>query len=392
MYVAYSDKQIELQKELHDYFAKLIPPEVRDRIKGEGSHSEEARQIRRQMGADGWLGVGWPKEYGGRSLSALEQFIFYDEAQKAGAPLPFIALNTVGPTLMRFGTDEQRQKYLPGILKGELDFAIGYTEPNAGTDLASLQTRAVREGGEYIINGQKVFTSGGDVADYIWLAARTDPEAKKHRGISIFIVPTDSPGFSTQPLYTMGGGHTTFSFYEDVHVSAENLVLGENEGWKLITTQLNHERVGLAANSGAIMRLVSEVIDWARETKTTTGERVIDQPWVQLSLARAHAVLDAVKLHNWRMAAALQADSLTPGDASASKVLGTEAAQEAARILGEVVGQAGYLTAGSPGAELAGRVEAAYRGAIVGGFGGGSNEVQREIVAWTELGMPRRAR
>jgi len=392
MYLAYTDAQRALEEELQEYFRKLIPPEVRARLKGEGAHTDEAATIRRQMGTDGWLGVGWPEEYGGRSLSALEQFIFYDEAQKAGAPLPFIALNTVGPTLMKFGSDQQKRRYLPGILSGELDFAIGYTEPNAGTDLASLQTRAVREGNEYVINGNKVYTSGGDVADYIWLAARTNTEAKKHRGISILIVPTDAPGFSTQPLHTMGGGHTTFSFYEDVHVPVENLVLGENEGWKLITTQLNHERVGLGANSGVSMRLLADVIEWSREAKAASGERIIDIPWVQVSLARAYAMLEAVKLHNWRMAAAVQADKLTAGGASTSKVVGTETAQAVARLLGEVVGQAAYLREGSPDAELAGRVEAAYRGAIVGSFGGGNNEIQREIVAWNELGMPRRGR
>ena len=159
------------------------------------------------MGADGWLGIGWPKEYGGQGRPATDQFIFFDEVQRAGAPFPFVTLNTVGPTIMRFGSDEQKAFFLPGILAGEINFAIGYTEPEAGTDLASLRTRAVRDGDEWVINGNKVFTSGANQADYVWLACRTDPDAPKHKGISIILVPTASPGFKCTPIVTVGGEH-----------------------------------------------------------------------------------------------------------------------------------------------------------------------------------------
>jgi 3-oxocholest-4-en-26-oyl-CoA dehydrogenase alpha subunit len=390
MYLSYTDVQIDLQRELREYFAELITPEIRAAMAKEGGHDGPVvSKVRRQMGQDGWLGVGWPTEYGGRAMSALEQFIFFDEANRAKAPLPFIALNTVGPTLMMYGTEEQKRAYLPPILAGEDNWAIGYSEPAAGTDLAALSTRAVRHGDEYVIQGSKVFTSGGDTADYIWLAARTGSTDDRHRGISIFVVPTTSPGFSAVPLHVIGGGHTTFSYYENVRVPAANLVLGENQGWKLITSQLNHERVGLAANAGSWVQVFDDVVAWTREHKTASGERIIDLPWVQLLLGRAYALIEAVKLANWKMAAALNAGSLTAADSSAAKVLGTEAHQETARLMLEIVGPTGYLKPGSPGAALRGRLEQEYRSAVVGTFGGGNNEIQREIIAWTALGMPR---
>src|SRR5438874_1777220 len=227
-----------------------------------GEGSPVFRELVKQMGSDGWLGIGWPKEYGGQGRPVTDQFIFFDEVQRAGAPFPFVTINTVGPTIMRFGTEEQRAFYLSRILAGELNFAIGYTEPEAGTDLASLRTKAVIDGDEFVINGNKIFTSGANQADYIWLACRTDPEAPKHKGISLIIVPTDTKGFSWSPIVTVGGVMTTATYYDDLRVPVANRVGEENEGWRMITTQLNHERVGLAALGGLGRRLYEEVTDW----------------------------------------------------------------------------------------------------------------------------------
>ncbi|OWY59108.1 acyl-CoA dehydrogenase, partial [cyanobacterium TDX16] len=181
-------EQQALSDELRAYFAELMTDEVRANLKMEGG--ETFRQVLKQMGADGWLGLGWPKEYGGQGRPPTDQFIFFDEAQRAQAPIPFVTLNTVGPTLIEFGSEAQKAEFLPPILAGEITFAIGYTEPESGTDLASLQTKAERDGDEWIINGQKIFTSGADDADYVWLACRTNTEVKKHKGISLIIVPT----------------------------------------------------------------------------------------------------------------------------------------------------------------------------------------------------------
>jgi 3-oxocholest-4-en-26-oyl-CoA dehydrogenase alpha subunit len=394
VYLDYTPAQHELRDQLRSYFGSLLTPAVKEAIASEGSNAggETVREIRQKMGADGWLGIGWPTEYGGQGRSVLEQFVFFDEATRAGAPVPMIALNTVGPTLMRSGSDEQKDYFLPRILAGSLDVAIGYTEPGSGTDLASLRTRAERQGDEFVVNGNKVYTTGGATADFIWLAARTNPDAAKHKGISILLVDTTDPGFTATPIVTIGGEVTTATYYEDIHVPASMVVGNVDEGWRLITSQLNHERVALAAMGGRSLELFEAVRTWAAHETNAEGTRLIDVPWVRSSLARVYARLEALKLLNWRMAWKTEVGTLTPADASSGKVYGSETDIESYRSLLEIIGRAGFLQKGSAGAELAGILEKAYRSAPVRTFGGGSNEVQREILAQTALGLPRSKR
>jgi len=250
----------------------------------------------------------------------------------------------------------------------------------------------VRDGDQYVINGNKVFTSGADLADYIWLAVRTDPDAPKHKGISIICVPTAQPGFDWSPIRTVGDVRTTATYYSDVRVPVDHLVGAENEGWRMITTQLNHERVGLAAWSGVSIELFEAVTAWAATTTAPGGGAVIDQAWVRLDLARAHAELEAMRLLNWKMAAAVATGELGPAESSGVKVFGTERLVEIYRLLLGIVGAAGYVRPGSAGAVLAGRLEQAGRQAQINTFGGGVNEVQREIVAMAGLGMRRTSR
>ncbi len=379
-----TDEQASLQAELREYFAGLVADAEAE---ADGEHAY-LRTIRR-MGADGWLGLGWPPEYGGQGRGPIEQMIFVEESHWAGVPLPLLTLNSVGPTLMSLGTPEQKERILPGILRGEVHFAIGYTEPTAGTDLASLQTRAVRDGDEYVINGEKLFTSAIQYADYVWLAVRTDPTLAKHKGLSVLIVPTDAPGFHWTPLRTVAGEFTSSTYYDDVRVPIASLVGEENQGWKLITNQLNHERVAICPVSG-ILRDLSEVTAWARD-HSVSGRRVIDHEWVRLHLARVFARAEFLKLINWKVAWA-SSRGLNPADASATKVFGTEFSLEAYRLLLEVVGQAGYLPEGSPGAVLRGRLERASRAQTIFTFGGGTNEIQRDLIAMVGLGMPRAPR
>jgi len=344
------------------------------------------------MGADGWLGIGWPKEYGGKGLGSLEQYIFWDETYRAHAPLPVIGINTIGPTIMQFGTDEQKTEFLPKILEGKIFFAVGYTEPSAGTDLASLTTRAERDGDDYLINGQKIFTTHAHDADYIWLAARTDPDAPKHKGISIILVPTDAAGFSCTPIYTVGRERTNATYYENVRVPVTNRVGPENSGWKLITSQLNHERITLAA-PGFTNRMLDEVWEFAMKTPQPGGDgRMIDEPWVQLNLARVFAKLQALTVLNWRSAWSINAGVPDMAEASAVKVMGSEFFVEAYRLLLEIVEGAGIIISGEPGAMFGGLLENAYRTAGTYTFGGGVNEVQRDIIAMAGLGLPRARR
>ena len=391
MFIDYTPEQRKLRDDLRAYFARIITPEVlAENLGSEGGGPLYTKALR-QMGADGWLGVGWPKEYGGLERSAIDQYIFFDEVQRTGFPIPFLTLCTVGPTLIKFGTNEQKAKMLPSILKGELHFAIGYSEPGAGTDLASLTTKAVRDGDDYVVTGQKVFTSLAEYADYIWLAVRTDPDAPKHKGISILMVDTKSPGFSLSPIHTLGGNRTNVTYYDKVRVPASLRVAGENEGWKLITTQLNHERVALLA-PGPVTRFVEEVIAWAKKTRLADGRRVIDQPWVQTHLARARAHVEVLTLLAWRHASKIDQGTLDPAEASTVKVFGSESFVQIYSLLLEVLGPLGIVKAGSPGAILRGRIEMYYRTTLVLTFGGGVNEVQRDIIAMTGLGLPRAPR
>jgi alkylation response protein AidB-like acyl-CoA dehydrogenase len=399
MFFEETSEQLALRRELRAYYAELLTDEVRAEVGEVGEGGRMWREVVRRIGKDGWLGIGWPTEYGGQGRPATDQFIFFDETRRASAPFPFVTVNTVGPTLMRYGSEEQKSFFLPGILSGDINFAIGYTEPEAGTDLASLRTRAVRDGDEYVVNGSKIFTSGAELADYVWLAVRTDPDAPKHKGISILCMPTSSPGFSFSPIVTVAGATTSATYYSDVRVPVANRVGEENEGWRMITTQLNHERVGLAAWSGFASQLFEEVKAWAASTPVAGTEgsgpgspKVLDLPWVRSDLARCRAILEAMYLLNWRMATAVAEDRLKPADSSAAKVFGVERSIEVYRLLLGVVGAAGYLSPGSPGAVLEGRLERTARHAQINTFGGGVNEIQREIVAMAGLGMTRAAR
>jgi 3-oxocholest-4-en-26-oyl-CoA dehydrogenase alpha subunit len=397
MRIAYTPEQERLRRELRDYFGRLMTDELRaglsDSAEDDYGKGDAYRAVVRQLGADGWLALGWPQEYGGRGGTMLDQLIFTDEAAIARVPVPFLTINTVGPTIMRFGTPAQKSFYLPKIAAGEVHFSIGYSEPEAGTDLASLRTTATRDGEEYVIDGQKMWTSLIQYADYVWLACRTDPAAPRHKGLSIIIVPTSAPGFSWTPVRTMTGVVTSATYYRTVRVPASALVGTENQGWPLITNQLNHERVALTSAAPVLSALAS-VREWARDAKLADGRRVIDAEWVRLNLARVHAKAEFLKLMNWRIASsAAEAGgaghaAIGPAAASATKVYGTEFAVEAYRLLMEVLGAAALVRSGSPGEALAGRIERQHRAALILTFGGGTNEVQRDIIAAAGLGLP----
>ena len=389
MRIDYTPEQHKLRAELRDYFASLVTPEYQAELAVSEGGGPLYHKVLKQLGADGWLGIGWPKEYGGQNRSSIEQFIFFDEAMYAGVMLPTLTINAVAPTIMQYASDEHKKRILPKIARGEMHFAIGYTEPSAGTDLASLKTKAVRDGEGWLINGQKIFTSQAEYADYIWLAARTNPDAPKHKGLSMFMVPTSAPGYSITPIWTMGGFRTNTTYYENVRVPADHLIGTENEGWWLIVTQLNHERVSLMT-VGMVEHLLEDVVAWAKESKRADGTRVIDQPWVQLNLARVRAKIEVLRLVNWKQAWSLTQGALNYADASVVKVFGSEFYVEAYRLLLEVLGPQGTVRDGSPDAVLRGRCERLYRGhAPILTFGGGTNEVQRDIIAMAGLAMPR---
>ncbi|MCP4036221.1 MAG: acyl-CoA dehydrogenase, partial [bacterium] len=315
-------------------------------------------------------------------------YIFTEEVMRTGFPYPFLTTEAIGPVLNECASDSIKESVVKPILRGEVVIAIGYSEPGAGTDLASLTTRADRDGEEWVINGQKAWTSLADFSDYIWLAARTDPESKKHRGLSMLLVPNDAPGLTVAPIWTLGV-RTNATYFDNVRVPAENLIGGEGNGWGLITGQLNRERLSLV-NHGSADMLYRNVATWAAQTELPHGGCVIDQPWVQANLAKVRSGLEALKLICWKQAWAMTEGNLQMADASVAKVYGTEFFLEHYRLLGEIVGQAGgTIGKDSPGAVLRGRLEFMYRVGSILTFGGGTNEVQREIIAAAGLGMPR---
>jgi 3-oxo-4-pregnene-20-carboxyl-CoA dehydrogenase beta subunit len=378
MFIDLTGEQRALRDELRGYFAGLVPPAERAAMTT-ARHGTVYREVVRRLGRDGWLGVGWPVEYGGRGFGPVEQQIFVNEAARADVPLPGVTLQTVGPTLMTYGTPEQKSRFLPAILAGEVHFAIGYTEPDAGTDLAGLRTRAVRDGDGYVVNGQKTFTTGGHDADYIWLACRTDPDAPRHEGISILIVDTRDPGFSWTPIITSDGAHhVNATYYTDVRVPVSMRVGAENAGWTLITTQLNHERIMLGP-AGRLAAIYDRVRDWAADRD------LLDRPDVRRALAQGYACLRVNELFNWQVAASSTVDV---ADASAVKVFASERLQRLGQSLADVVGRHGD-PADEPTGDLLRWLDIQLKRNLVLTFGGGVNEIQRELIATAGLGLPR---
>ena len=374
-------EQRALKAELRGYFSGLADHDAHLDM-GKDRHGPTYQRVVRQMGTDGWMGIGWPQEYGGHGLGEIEQTIFANEAQRADVHLPAVTLQTVGPTLIKYGTEKQKEMFLERILKGDVHFAIGYSEPDAGTDLASLRTTARRDGDHYVVNGQKMWTTGGHQADYVWLAVRTDPDAPKHKGISILIVDTKDPGYSFTPIITADGSHhVNATYYNDVRVPVDMLVGEENQGWKLITTQLNHERVMLGP-AGRIEGLRDRVAEWA------TKAGVIDRADVRDVMGRVTAVFRVNELLNWEVARAAAVGEISVGDASSSKVFAADQVQHLAADLVGIVHRYGD-PAEAETKHLLDYLDGQAKRNLVLTFGGGVQEVQRELIAMFGLGLPR---
>ncbi len=385
-------EQQQVERDIYEYLEKLLTPEVKAELANtaEGgtaaTHPHFTKAIR-QLGKDGWLGIGWPKEYGGQGRNAIEQYLFFDAVWGYHClPIPMLALNTVGPALMRHGTDEQKNRFLPQILRGELNISIGYTEPDSGSDLASLRTKAEKDGDHYVINGNKTFTSMAHFCDYLWLAARTDPDAPKHKGISIFMIDINTPGITVDPLMTMGGLMSNFTYYDNVRVPKSCLIGEENKGWNYINSQLAHERLMLGAHS-RMRRAIEETTAWAKENRFD-GKPVIEQPWVKNKLTELTVDTEVLKLFNYWVAWQLTQGIEPFADASMTKIFGTELMQKVNGAVTQIMGEFGGL---QPGCDLApggGRVQREFLSMRNVTFGGGANEILRDVIAMFGLGMP----
>ena len=387
-----TEAQQQLQREIVAYLEKHVTPQLQAELLaqqeggGSATHPHYSRFMQ-QLGRDGWLGLAWPKEYGGQERDAIDQYIFFDTiAGYYRIPIPFLAINAIGSTIMRAGRPEQKDRFLPPLLRGELNIAVGYTEPGAGTDLASLKTRAVREGDHYVINGQKVFTSLAHFCDYIWLAARTDPAAKKHKGISIFMVDTRLPGVTITPLHTMGGFRSNVTFYDNVQVPADSLIGEENKGWSYINSQLAMERIGLVPHS-RMRRMLEDMIRWTKDT-VIDGRRLFDEPWVREKLADLTVRTEVLRLFNFR-AATMIAQGIEPfAEAAMTKVYGSELFQTVAGTCMDIMGLIGGLQPPSGLSPAQGVFQRDFAALRLLTFGGGANEVLKDMIAVSGLGMP----
>jgi 3-oxocholest-4-en-26-oyl-CoA dehydrogenase alpha subunit len=387
MRIAFTAAQDRFRAEVREYFEKVATPEVLQGLGVEGGPT--FRPLMKRLAGDGWFGLGFPESWGGMGASVFEELIFAEEAERIGVPLPHLTISTVGPLLLRHGTDEQRERFIPGILSSDIMFSIGYTEEGAGTDLAALKTTARREGDEYVINGQKLYTSAIQEAGYVWLAVRTDPDPRlRHRGISVLLVPVDADGFSWTPIDVVGDFATSATYYENVRVPVENLVGEENGGWKLITGQLNRERVVLFTGAG-LLKCMEDVTAWARQTPGPDGRPLIEEEWVRMTLAEVRTRTELARLLAVKLARDIEDDRLDAAGAAANKVYATEHVLDCYRMLLEVLGPAAHLRRGSPTAELSWRMELMYRTKLIDIFGGGANDVMRDFISTHGLGMPR---
>jgi alkylation response protein AidB-like acyl-CoA dehydrogenase len=383
MEFTYPPDAADFRREFGRYLDSVVTAELLEETRSEaGWGGAQAKAFWRRLGEDGYFGTGWPVEYGGGGKSLWYLHAFNYEMNYRRLPVPVVTLNTVAPTLMRIGSEEQKREYLPKILRGEIEFSIGYTEPEAGTDLASLQTRAVRDGDFYVINGQKMYTSGAHHGDYIWLAARTDPGAPKHKGISILIVPLAAEGVEVRPLHVMAGGRTNITFYHDVRVPRSAIVGEENQGWRYMTTQLDFERIAISP-----VAHIERTFDWLCALASAD-----DPPWTKATVARVAADLSVLKVMDLKLASMVANGEVPVYEASLLKVLSNEVRVNLCADVLQMLGPGGLVRRESVGAKTDGAgetIEKALRDSVTNLFGGGSNDIQRDIMGYHGLGLPR---
>ena len=357
------------------------------RLKGNEGRGPLALRFHRALRDAGWWGIAWPKQYGGLEKSAVEQWIFIDEIESAGAPMLPLTVTSVAPTIMRVGDEQQKREWLPRINAGEIDFALGYSEPEAGTDMASLRTHAVLDGDEWVVNGQKMWNTMAHTATHNWLAVRTEPDARKHKGISMMIVPMDAPGVSVQPIWVWPGLRTNALFLDNVRVPRNYLVGERGAGFYYAAMALNFERLAIGS-VGMGRRMFRNLVQLVRE-REVDGRPLKDEPWVRDRLARLQVDLEAGRMLGLETAWALEQGRMPAAESSMAKVFVSELVRIADAGC-EILGLDGQLHPEEPSALVEGRMQWLYRIAPMLAFGGGTNEVQRDIIGFLGYGLPRK--
>ena len=383
----FKKEEEDLIREVRAFIKKEATPEMlaETRQLGQIYGGPEGRKFIQKFAAKGWLTPNWPKEFGGMGASEMVTYIIRDEMAYARVPSVFVAAHMAGPTILRVGNEELKKEYLPRIARGEVEFALGYTEPQAGSDLVALKIRAEDKGDFFLINGQKTFNTHCHVADYHWLAARTDFEVPKHKGVSMIIVDLKSPGITIRPLITMAGWRTNEVYYDDVVVPKKSLVGEKNKGFYYLMAALDFERM---VPPGLYRRLFDEIVQYAKET-VVDGKRLSQKPLIRQKLSQLAVELEVTRLLYYQLAHMLDKGTIPNYQSSMEKMFATEVAQRVANTGMEVMGLCGQLKEGSRWAPLAGRVEHFYRWSVVETVYAGTSEIQRNIIALRGLGLPR---
>jgi alkylation response protein AidB-like acyl-CoA dehydrogenase len=381
----FTPSQLQLQQEAAEFFKKEITEDVLKETETSMDLGPASRQLLRKMGQKRWVAPTWPKEVGGMDSSSIDRQIIVEERLYHGGTLVFHGADIAGPVLFRFGSEEQKGKFIPAIAQGEIELAIGYTEPEAGSDLSAIQMRAVKKGNEYIINGQKMFNTFCHFADYHWLLVRTNPDVPRHRGMSLFLVDLKTPGITIRPLWTMMGWRTNEVYYDDVHVHESNLVGVENQGWQQLMAALGYERM---APSGGIKRHFEKFLQYTEETRVR-GQTLVDNPIIRQKLAELAIEIEIARLFVFRAAWMLDQGLSPEHESSMSKLFASEARHHLYSAAMDIMGMYGRLREDSKWAKLFGMIQLHYQWSIESRIVAGTNEIQRNIIALRGLGLPR---
>lgn len=386
----FTPEQQAWRDEVRAFLRAHITPALLDEQRQAGNEGRGplAQRFILQMRDRGLWGIAWPREYGGLGRSAIDQWIFVDELEGAGAPMLPLAVTSVAPTIQRVGSEAQKRQWLPRITAAEIDFAVAYSEPEAGTDMAALRTRAVLDGDSWVISGQKMWNTMAHMATHNWVAVRTEPDAPKHKGISMMIVPMDAPGVSVQPIYVWPGLRTNALFLDQVRVPRDHLIGERGMGFYYAAMALNFERLAIGS-VGMVRRYFHELVAVVRALRID-GAPLAQRPWVRERLARLAVDIEAARLIGLETAWLLEQGAVPAAQSSMAKVFVSELAQRVADAGSEMLGLDGQLHPEEPSARLHGRMQWLYRTAPLLAFGGGTNEVQRTIIALLGYGLPRK--
>jgi alkylation response protein AidB-like acyl-CoA dehydrogenase len=383
-----NDEQRAWLAEVRRFLQDNVTPALRAEMAQHGLEFQggELSAFRRKIGQRGWFGLNWPQEYGGLGLTAMHQHLLMSEFEYWGVPGPDLTVTSVAPMIMRHGTEQNKKEFLPPIARGEIVCAVGYSEPNAGTDLASLRTRAIRDDDEWVITGSKIWNSGAQRSTHEWLCVRTDPDAPHHRGISVIMVPIDLPGVEIHPLYAWSGYRTNETFFREVRVPVANLIGEVNMGWTYITGALDLER-GALTNAGDLRRALDDLVALAARP-LRDGSVPARDPVFRRRLAQAEADVEVAMLMGYEAASLLDCGRIPTVEVSVEKIFTSELRQRIADLAIDLLGPDGLMAHRSAGAPLDGFFERLYRVSPLMRFGGGTNEVLRDVIAQRGHGMP----